>query len=82
MLSVSLSELSVVSLVSVETVTYTDSVKELVSLLLPYDILVTVFKSAVGLRLVIRRRRAVSITCLASWTFAWYLGAPRTNKSF
>jgi predicted cobalt transporter CbtA len=67
-LFVSLSKLSVVLLVSVSIVAVpcTDSVKELVSLLLLYNILVAVFKSAIGLCLVIGRHRVVFITCLAS----------------
>jgi hypothetical protein len=63
-LFVSLPELSVVSLVSVETVLCTDSVKELA--LLSDSLLDTVVKLSVGSCLIIRRRKAVSITCLAS----------------
>jgi hypothetical protein len=63
-LFVSLSKLLVVSLVSIETVPYIDSVKELAS---SYDSLLDiVVKLSIGLCLISGRRKAVSITCLAS----------------
>ena len=64
MLFVSLSKLLVVSLVSIETVPYIDSVKELASL---YDLLLDiVVKLSIGSCLISRQHKLVSITCLAS----------------
>ena len=64
MLFVLLSKLSVILLVSVETVPCTDSIKELALL---YDLLLDiVVKLSIGLCLISRQRKLVSITCLAS----------------
>jgi hypothetical protein len=63
-LFVSLSKLSVVLLVSVETAPCTDSVKELAS---SSDSLLDIMvKSSVGLCLISGQRKVVFITCLAS----------------